>query len=54
MTQTVTISYGESIERGQREAQRIQELIGEAGGIFAYLRGPGPDTKKGKKGKNGK
>ena len=51
---TIYGDFRESVERGQREAQRIQELIGEAGGIFAYLRGPGPDTKKGKKGKNGK
>jgi len=39
-------TFSESAERGQREAQRIQTLIDEAGGIIAYLRGPGPDTQK--------
>ncbi len=43
-------SFGESAERGQREAQRIQALIDASGGIFAYVRGPGPTMKKGKKG----
>ena len=45
---TIYGSFSESAERGQREAQRIQSLINEAGSIIAYIRGPGPDTKKGK------
>jgi len=46
MTQTVTISYGESIERGQRETQRIQQLIDSAGRIFNYISGTIPTTAK--------
>lgn len=52
---TIYGDFRESAEGGQREAQRIQELIDAAGSIIAYIRGPGPDTqKKGKKGENGK
>ena len=39
-------TFTESAERGQREAQRVQELINAAGSIIAYIRGPGPDTQK--------
>ena len=47
---TIYGDFRESAERGQREAQRIQELIAAAGSFYDYIRGPGPTIKKGKKG----
>lgn len=47
-------TFTESAERGRLEAQRIQELIDIAGSIIDYIRGPGPDTQRKGKKKNGK
>ncbi len=42
---TIYGDFRESAERGQQEAQRIQQMIDNAGGIIYYISGPIPTTK---------